>query len=334
MVKVGIIGMGIRGQLFARALLQNPHAEVVAFCEPNAKRALEVEKAFGVKTYSDLERFLDTGGMEAVVISTPDHAHYSPFMGAASRGLHVMIEKPLAVDVKEAEEMTEAAERSNKIFMVAFENRWNPPFIAARSAVDTGDIGEVKLQTIELNDTIYVPTRMLSWASRSSPAWFLLPHCVDLARWLSGCEIASVYATGVRGVLDSMGIGTYDAIQAIITFSGGGTASLSSSWILPESMPMVYDFKYEIIGSKGSLFLDFQDQILKAAQQKWATKGVLDFSVNNKVFAPPVYMVESFVDCIQAGKPSPCPIRDGLVVTQVIDAMYQSIASGQPIQLK
>ncbi|MDY0393765.1 Gfo/Idh/MocA family oxidoreductase [Virgibacillus halophilus] len=152
--------------------------------------------------------------------------------------------------------------------LVGFENRWNSPFVAVKEAVDNKDLGEIITLNSRLNDTIYVPTKMLKWSTNSSPGWFLLSHSIDLACWLKNMKPTKVFAVGTRKKLVSMGIDTYDSIQATITFSDDTHATFTSSWILPESMPLLYDFKYEIIGEDGSLYVDLQDQMVK---KSWIT---------------------------------------------------------------
>ena len=92
--------------------------------------------------------------------------------------------------------MAAAVRRAGVLCQVAFENRWNPPYLAAKEAIERGDIGTVLSLNSRINDRIDVPLSMLSWGATSSPGWFLLSHTVDLARWLSGQEPVRVYAPG------------------------------------------------------------------------------------------------------------------------------------------
>ena len=85
--------------------------------------------------------------------------------------------------------------------MVDFHNRWNLPFLAIRQRLESGDMGGLLSINVRLNDTLFVPTRMLSWAAQSSPVRFLGSHIVDLIRWISRAEVSRVYAVSQSTVL-------------------------------------------------------------------------------------------------------------------------------------
>ena len=229
MIKVGIVGMGIRGTLFADTLAQNPYAEVVAVSDSNRERLEEKAGQYGVRGYADSGEMIEKERLDAVIISTPDFTHCVPVLQAAAKGIAILVEKPFSTSVAEAEKMYAAVEKAGVICMVAFENRWNPPFVAVHNAVANGEIGGVLTLNSRLNDTIYVPTGMLRWSGGSTPGWFLLPHALDIAMWLkAGVRPVKAYASGTRKKLVSMGIETYDSIQAIVSFEDGTSAGFST----------------------------------------------------------------------------------------------------------
>src|SRR5207244_3684269 len=159
--------------------------------------------------------------------------HREAVEAAAERGLAILVEKPLATTLEDAAAMAAAVRQAGVLCQVAFENRWNPPYVAAKEAIERGDVGTVLSLNSRINDRIDVPLGMLSWSARSSPGWFLLSHTVDMARWLSGREPTRVYAQGQKRVLSGKGLDTYDTLQAIVTFDGGLSAVFEASWILP-----------------------------------------------------------------------------------------------------
>lgn len=324
---VAIVGCGIRGQLFGTALSQSPEAEVIAVADADIERARALASRIGATGYGTVEEMLDRHpGLDAAIIATPDFLHVDAAVACASRGLHLMIEKPLATDVASARRIADHAVANGAKVMVAFENRWNARFIEARRLIDAGALGRVSNLIGHLDDTVHVPTRMLSWAGRSSPGWFLMPHTLDLALWFTGAEPVRVYAQGTRGVLDARGIPTWDAITALFTLSDGSTVTLHSSWILPEGRPAVFDMRYEIQGSEGTLAVDGTGHGLTLYGQDnaaWPQLGVHAWRETLRGF--PVDMVNDFVRFARGDEVTVPQVRDGLIVTDAIEAVHLSM---------
>jgi predicted dehydrogenase len=323
MFDIGVVGAGLRGRLFATALGSVPGVRVVGFADPSPAVA-EVAASFGAASYARHEDLLDAHSLAGLVVATPDFAHRQAAVDGAAAGVHLLVEKPLATSVEDALAIRSAVAAGGVRAMVAFENRWNPRFVLAREQVTSGAVGAVLFQTAQLNDTRFVPTRMLSWAARSTPGWFLMPHTVDLALWLSGRRPRSVYATGLRRELVRAGVDTYDGIHALLTLDDGTTVALQSHWVLPESHPSVFDFRYELVGSKGALRLDIADQGIRLAGDQWRW---LQFGNTAPAIA------RDFATLL-AGNPVDIPSVDhGLLVTQVVEAIHTSVESGAPVEL-
>ena len=272
-LRVGVAGMGVRGGLFASVVEQNSAAQLAALADPEPAALGRAERRFGVPGYAEYREMLDKTTLDALVIATPDFAHKDPFLAAAAKGISVFVENPFATDLSEALEMYGAVKRNGIKCRVAFEGRWNGVFVnmleQARNRAMTGEILAINAT---LNSTIHVPTRMLSWANKSSPAFFLLTHVADLACYAKGRPIKSVYATGVKKLLKSMGFDTYDSIMTHIVFDDGAHASFENSWIAPESMPAVFQCDFRILGEKQAYMANFNDQILKIAGAGTSTR--------------------------------------------------------------
>ncbi|MBU5445572.1 Gfo/Idh/MocA family protein [Paenibacillus sp. MSJ-34] len=328
MIKVGIIGMGIRGSLFAEAIRQNPFAEVVAVSDAFEQTLQRSVDQYKVRGYANVEDMFDKEEMDAVVIATPDFLHMKPVMLAAEKGVHIMVEKPFSTSVEEAEQMAAAVERSGVKCLVAFENRWNSPFVAVKEAVANGEIGKIITVNSRLNDTIYVPTQMLKWSKGSTPGWFLLPHATDIALWLKESKPVHVYAVGTKKKLVSMGLDTYDSIQAVVSFDDGTHATFTTSWILPETMPLIYDFKYEIIGENGALYVDLSDQMVRKAASSYQHVHTLGTPINGALTSAPSYMLNSFIDNIRLNTTPESNEAAGLLNTKLVHAIHRSVESG------
>ncbi|WP_145038780.1 Gfo/Idh/MocA family protein [Paenibacillus sp. Y412MC10] len=334
MIKFGIVGMGIRGSMFADTLSQNPYASLTAVSDAYETTLNASIGKYGVPGYLQVEDMLESEALDAIVIATPDFLHKKPVMLAAKQGIHIMVEKPFSTSVEEAEEMYAAVEKAGIKCLVAFENRWNSPFVAVKEAVRNGDIGHILTINTRLNDTIYVPTKMLKWAGESTPGWFLFPHATDIALWLkSGVLPVSVYAVGTKKKLAGMGIDTYDSMQTIVSFDDGTHAAFTTSWVLPESMPLIYDFKVEIIGEDGALYVDLSDQMVRKGGSVYSHVHTLGTPINGQYTAAPHYMLHSFVDHIRLDTMPESGAAAGLLNTKLVHAIHRSVLSGQVEQV-
>ena len=325
MLKVGIVGMGIRGQMYAGVLAKNPYAQLASFCEFDRQRLESCKKELGVDGYGDYREMIDHEKLDAVIIATPDFAHRDAFIYAVENGVDVMVEKPFADNLEDAGQMYELVRSKGVKCLVAFENRWNLPFVALKKYMQENPVGEILSINSILNDSIYVPAKMLSWASKSSPAWFLLSHACDMACFMKGKKVQSVYATGVKKKLVSMGIDTYDSIHTNILFEDGTDASFENCWVLPESMPMVYDFKFNIIAEKQSFSVNLQDQMVRIMGNSYSHLHTLGTPVDGHLTLAPGYMLDSFIEDVRLGRKPSCNEEDGYYNVKIVDAVHRSI---------
>ena len=334
MVRLGIIGMGIRGNMYANAIKKSPVAQLVAIAEPVQSTLERCTAQFGVNGYLNYMEMIERGNLDGVIVATPDFTHCDIVIEAAKRGIHILVEKPFATSSQEAKAMLEAVERSKVKCMVGFENRWNMPFVSVKNAVEQGEIGRIVTLNSRLNDTIYVPTKMLSWAAQTTPAWFLLSHSIDMSCWLTGKKVVKVHAIGIKEKLVNMNIDTYDSIIATLIFEDGTISSHTTSWILPESMPMIYDFKYEIIGTDGCLYVNLQDQMVRQGGRVYQHRHVLGTPIAGRLTAAPEMMLYEFIENLINNTYPTADAYTGYVNTVIVEAIHQSIIEGCPINIK
>jgi len=334
-LRVGIIGMGIRGKMFGSAVEQNGHARIVAVSESAPAALADAGRRFNAPGYADYNAMLDEVPMDVVIIATPDFAHKEPFLRAAAKGINILVEKPFATELAEAEAMHAAVKKYGIRCRVAFENRWNGIFVNLIEQARNKELtGEVLAINATLNDTVFVPTKMLSWAAKSNPAFFLLAHAADLACHIKGRPVKSVYATGVKKLLVSMGIDTYDSIMTHVTFDDGTHASFENSWVAPESSPMIVQFEFRVLGEKRAYMVNFNDQPLKVAgAERYELAFTGGQTVDGKLLAAPCLMLHSFIDDVRNERAVYSNEDDGLVNMRLLDAVFRSIAGGGVVQL-
>ncbi len=342
-IRVGVVGTGFWGRMHIRAYLQHPSAELVALCDLNARRVRATAREFGIRRFfTSVEALLDEG-LDGISIATPDAAHAAIALKAAARGVHLLVEKPLATTVRECRQMIASAKRHGVHLMVDWHNRWNPAFVSAWQAIRKGELGEIRYIYYRLSDTIYVPTRMLPWAGESSVLLFLGSHSLDTTCWLMGAKPMRVFCRCLEGILTRRGIPTADLYITMVDFSNGATAVIENSWVLPQSSPSLIDHKCEIIGTKGVIYLDPTHHRAVAKYTAKTPAGFPDASFPDVFITPEIhgkqmgFSVESiyhFVECLRDGKKPLTSGEDGLLNTRLIVAAEESARRGRPVTLR
>ena len=179
---------------------------------------------------------------------------------------------------------------------------------------------------------MFVPFELLSWAGRSSALWFLGSHSVDALRFVLGAEVKRVQAVVRRGFLAGHGVDTADVHIALLEFDNGVVASLENSWVLPRDLPLVFDFKLEIVGEKGALQVDTAQNgtFKKYAGEGLRTADMLGVTpaAGGRIGGFVMESIARFVDSVTTGAPVLADARDGLQVTRVLAAIEQAAESG------
>lgn len=342
MIRIGIVGAGLWGAMHARAYAQNSRVELAAVCDLDESRARRLAEQYHIpKTFTRLEEML-AEDLDGISVATPDDAHTGVVLAAAARGKHILVEKPLATKVEDCQAMISAAEQAGVILMVDWHNRWNPPIYSAWKSARSGELGEIRYIYYRLSDTVYVPTQMLPWASRSSVMWFLGSHAIDTTCWLMDRAPKRVFSRKQRGILAGLGVDTPDLYLTLLEFEGGGLAVIENAWILPQQSPSLIDHKVEILGSRGAVYLDPTHNRAFEKYSPETAAGFPNSSYVDMLISPEIYgkqmgfAVESiyhFTECIEQGRQPLASGADGLINTRLILAAEESIRTGMPVEI-
>jgi len=337
-VGFGVIGTGIFGENHAVVYSRLPGAELVAVCDVNAERARAVGEKYGARAvYTDYRELLRNPDVQAVSVATPDFAHRDIAVAAAQAGKHILCEKPLATSVKEAQDIVNAAKKAGVKLMVDYHNRINPPLAAAKQSVEAGEIGQPVYAYIRLSNMKYVPTTFLSWGSKSSALWFLGSHTIDLMRYLLTDEVQRVHAVSRSGILKKLGVDTQDFHVAIAEFKKGAVVTFENVWILPDSHPMLWDFRMELVGSEGAIYVNTSHHgaFEKHTGGRMSYSDVFGTTPTSK-YRIGGFVLEAigrFVDALLHDEPVLATGEDGLAAVRVADAIVRSADTGKPVDL-
>ena len=333
MNKIGtaVVGVGQFGDTHARTFKESELSDLLWVCDVDESRAKSAAKKYQCKFTTHTEDIANDPAVRVVGIATPDFAHRQSSLLMIDGGKDLIIEKPLATSVEDAEAITNAAKRKGIRMMTDFQNRWNPSMVEAKQAIERGDLGDIVSGYVRLSNHKMI-TEWLSWTAQSGPEWFLGPHIVDLIRWLFGQEVKKVFATGKRGILaKEKGVETYDSIQAQLIFEDA-FATMDTSWIIPPAWPGL-DFYMDLLGSKGKIQTEPTKAVAVCSEQyKWPFIGGRQdaYGVMFGFFREPLI---HFLDCVRNDKPCLVDIEDGLKITKTIVAIKKSMETGQVVEL-
>jgi len=334
----GVIGAGIWGNSHAWIYSTEPDTELIAVCDLVEEKARQLaEKYHARRWYTDHEKMLKDQEIQAVGIATPDFAHREPFIAACQAGKDILLEKPLATNEEDLKAMRVAYQNARVRVMVDFHARWNPPLVVAKNNIDQGAIGDIISMYYRLNDTIYVPTQMLSWADKSSILWFLGSHTVDTLRFLSGQEVKRVYSVSRSEVLVKLGVNAPDIYQSVLELKNGIIATIENNWIIPNSHPNWNDIKLNILGSRGMFNMDLTNN--QAIERYLPDKSDHpDILVMPTIYGRPMGFahesIRDFVRRLRTGEDFIVDFEDGYRVSKVILSIMESAETRMPVEVK
>ncbi len=335
-VNIGIVGLGIMGEQYIRVYRSHPYAEVLAVAsrtpDKSSAMAAKYEIPHACAHWRDMLRIAE---IDAVCVATPDHLHYEPARAAMEAGKHVLIEKPMTTDVGEADSLIQVARETGMKVQVAFNHRWLSVYHEGRAAIERGAIGQPLAAFARKNDTIYVPTEYINWASQTTPAWFLSCHDIDLVRWYLGSEPLEARAWGVKQVLRARGIDTYDMIQAQVRFHNGAIATFESGWIYPNTFPTLVDSFVEVVGEHGHLHFDRKRESIElSTPEKFSyPKTFLSSQIFGTMRGAFPSCLSDFVRSIREDLKPEVGVVDGRQVTAVLSAIHQSLETGDTVRI-
>ena len=326
-IKVGVVGLGLLGELHINQL-QNEIAgvRVVSVCDIFEKRVDEIKKKYDIPNgYTDYDKMLADGGIDAVFIITNVQAHKNQIIKACEAGLNIFVEKPLSLDVNECDEIAEAVKKnSGKVFMIAHMRRFDPSYAAAKEAVDRGEIGDVIMfKSTSLDAAVTLEVNVPKALSGAFHPWFyeMGIHDTDLARWFIGSEIKEAYATGGCYVAKELEqVDDYDNGFGLATFENG-----SCAYIHVGKTAASCHVEAEIIGTKGTLKVNSiprKNRVELLKDGKATEDLIFDFYER----WGEAYRIEKieFLNCIREGRQSGITVEDGTRSLEIANILHES----------
>src|SRR6266581_3030839 len=217
-LRVGVVGVGVMGSNHARVLAELPGVEFVGVADPDRIQAHSVAQALGCAEFPDFASLLDEG-VEAVTIAAPTHVHQEIALACIARGVHVLVEKPIASTIEEGRAIVAAARRAGVALMVGHVERFNPAVQAIKDALRGEDILSIAITRVGP-----FPPRM----SNVGVVIDLAVHDIDLIRWFTNSEIVEVQPQVSSALAEREDI-------ALLQFrtASGVLAHINTNWLTP-----------------------------------------------------------------------------------------------------
>ncbi|MBQ3935260.1 MAG: Gfo/Idh/MocA family oxidoreductase [Clostridia bacterium] len=344
--RIGIIGCGNISHCHLGGYKAMPdRVELVACCDIDEPKAKAYAEANGFKSYyKDYNEMLAKEELDAVSVCTWNAAHCGATVAALNAGCNVLCEKPMAMNASEADEMLAAAKRSGKLLMIGFVRRFGNDADILKSFIDAGSMGELYFAKATYLRRNGCPGGWFGDKEYSGggPLIDLGVHVIDLCRYLAGCpKPVSVYgvtydnlgdnrAGGDKGWVSKSSLGidfkysVEDFATALIRFENGFTMNVEASFNLNIKNDVG---NIELFGTKAGARIDpqiefFTDMNGRFVDIRPSGNTALDFNglFNREMF--------HFIDCVRDGVPCRAPAEDGVMLMKILDAIYESAATG------
>ena len=358
--KLGIVGCGgIANAKHLPAVKIVPDIEITAFCDLIIERADEAAKQYGApgaKTYLDYKDLLKDDSLEAVYVLTPNYAHAEITIAALNAGKHVLCEKPMAMNGREADAMCEAAKKNKKILTIGYQTRSSTSFQYARDLVESGAAGEIYFVKCPAIRRRGVP----SWGvftdksqQGGGPLIDIGTHSIDACLYvMNNYEVESVmgsaylklaktsYLCNDMGMYDPDKITTEDFATAFVRFKNGASMFITASWCLND----VTQNHTVMCGTKAGLELNLPEglDVLKMNGDLNGSLYNTTIHTNNrmrKYFKDENYNIDQyeqrqFWSAITDGTEILTKPEQAAVVTKIIEAIYESSETGKAVYFK
>ncbi|KKG67229.1 UDP-N-acetylglucosamine 3-dehydrogenase [Methanosarcina mazei] len=310
MIRVGVIGTGAMGQNHVRIYSEMEGVELAGISDVDQKRVEAMAVQFNTKGFTDYnEMFAE--GLDAVSVVVPTKLHKQVVLDALEAGLNVLVEKPIADTLENADLMIEAAKKAGKILMVGHIERFNPAVIKLKELIDSEILGKV----------VSISTRRVGpYNPRIRDVGVILDigvHDIDIISYLYGRRVNHVYAVAGADIHSFE-----DHASIILRMDHEFAGVVETNWLTPHKIR-----KLTAIGIKGVAYLDYIDQTVEIHNNGWIQKAKIEES------EPLKNELEHFIDCVATGKaPKTCG-EDGKHALEVAMAAIRSYEEERLIEV-
>lgn len=340
MIRFALLGCGRIAKRHADLLTsdQLPGATLNAVCDIESTRLESFATRYGVPGYSSLELLLRDNNIDAVAVLTPSGMHAAHVIAVAAAGKHVVVEKPMALRLSDADEMIRACDRAAVKLFVVKQNRFNVPVVKAREALESGRFGKLVLGTVRVRwcrDQAYYDQDAWrgTWEFDGGVLTNQASHHVDMLEWFMG-DVESVHARSTTALVN---IQTEDTAVATLKFSSGALGIIEAT---TAARPKDIEGSLSILGELGAVEIaGFAVNKIRTWQFRRELPSDQDVIEKFSVNPPNVYgfghhaYYKHVIDCLANGSPALVDGLEGRRSLELISALYESIETGKEVSL-
>jgi predicted dehydrogenase len=328
-IRFAVVGQGYFAQVAVLPAFKHAeNCELTALVSSEPSKLKQLARKYKVSRtlgYDELDDFLARGEVDAVYIATPNSEHKDYVLRAARAGVHVLVEKPMALTVADCEEMIRACDEAKVKLMVGYRLHFEPANLEAIEIVTSGQIGEARLFSSIFSYQVEPDNIRTRGDLGGGPLYDLGIYCINAARYLFRAEPIEVTASLVSGD-DPRFRDVEECASATLRFPGERIAQFSASFGVSDSG------RYEVLGTKGSLVLDPAYEFAHKLKRFLTVDGKTTsktYPKHDQVAPELIY----FARCIQEDRtPEPSGI-EGLADVRVIEAIQRSARTRQSVEL-
>ena len=330
-IRFAVVGLGHIAQAAVLPAFANAkrNSALTALVSDDPTKLRELSERYGVKhtfTYDEYDACLKSGEIDAVYIALPNTMHCEYAVRAAEAGIHILCEKPMATTEEECEKMIHAAEASNVKLMIAYRLHFEAANLRAIEVAQSGELGDLRIFQSLFTLNVKEGNIRLEEELGGGTLWDIGVYCVNAARYLFRDEPIEVFAfsasNGERRFTE-----VDEMTGALLRFPNERIASFITNFGVAEIS------SYRVVGTKGDLLVEPAYDYAGKLVHKLTVEGKTtkkSFSPRDQ-FAPELIY---FSDCIKSDRePEPSGV-EGLADTRIIEALYKSAATGEPVRLE
>lgn len=330
-LKAAVIGVGSMGKNHARVYTEIAHTKLVGVADVSEEHVNQVARKYGVTGYTDYRHMLAQQRPDVVTVAVPTSLHQEVATAAMEAGAHVLIEKPIAATVEEAQALIARAAELERQLMVGHIVRFNPAIQALKQHLDAGELG--RIFQIVCRRTGPFPARIRDVGVVVD----LAPHDLDVMRFISGAEPVRIYAETERQIHTDH----EDSLAAVLRFDQGFTGMLEINWLTPTKVREVV-----VLGERGMFRVDDLTQDLyfyenpQANGEMWNTLQLLKGVSEGKMiryhlhrYEPLRAELEAFTQAVLEAQPVPVSGEDGLAALRLALLLVDSAARSQALEV-
>ena len=331
MIKVGILSFAHHhAEAYIANLRRMEAVELLGVVDDDPVRGQRIAAQNQARYFHSYED-LFAAKPDGVIICTENQRHRPLVEMAASRGIHVLCEKPLATTLEDARAIVDACEKAGVLLMTAFPMRYSAPLLEIKARLDQGDFGDI--YCFNATNQGELPTK--------HRAWFVDPelagggaimdhtvHLVDMMRWFIGSEVQTMYARSNK-IFHADEVDVETGALEMLTFENGVFATIDASWSRPQYWPTWGGLTFEMVTQRGAVVVDAFRQNLNVYRHEWQRSNWAYWGSDMNQA-----MISDFVAAIQENRPPRVTGLDGLRAVEATLAAYESDRTGQTVQVK